>query len=49
LHDGLKARGFVIYGGQGNLSQTLFRISTMGELSAADMDRLVESCGELLR
>ncbi|HEX4267974.1 MAG TPA: 2-aminoethylphosphonate aminotransferase [Steroidobacteraceae bacterium] len=49
LHDGLKARGFVIYAGQGNLSERLFRISTMGDLSAADMDRLLVCCGELLR
>ena len=49
LHDGLKARGFVIYAGQGNLSEQLFRISTMGDLSAADIDRLLECCGELLR
>lgn len=49
LHDALKARGFVIYAGQGNLSQRLFRISTMGDLSAADMDRLLECCGELLK
>jgi 2-aminoethylphosphonate-pyruvate transaminase len=49
LHDGLKARGFVIYAGQGNLAQKLFRISTMGDVSAADIDRLLECCGELLR
>jgi 2-aminoethylphosphonate-pyruvate transaminase len=49
LHDGLKARGFVIYAGQGNLSERLFRISTMGDLSAADIDRLLVCCGELLR
>ena len=47
LHDALKAHGFVIYAGQGNLSDRLFRISTMGDLSAADMDRLLECCGEL--
>jgi 2-aminoethylphosphonate-pyruvate transaminase len=49
LHDGLKERGFVIYAGQGNLAATLFRISTMGDLSAADIDRLLVCCGELLR
>lgn len=49
LHDGLKARGFVIYAGQGRLCEKLFRISTMGDLSAADLDGLVECCGELLR
>ena len=49
LHDALKARGFVIYAGQGNLSQRLFRISTMGDVSAGDIDRLLDCCGELLR
>ncbi|MBY8603645.1 MAG: 2-aminoethylphosphonate aminotransferase [Burkholderia sp.] len=42
LHDGLKARGFVIYAGQGGLSKELFRISTMGAIAAADVDRLLE-------
>lgn len=42
LHDGLKARGFVIYAGQGGLAGSLFRISTMGDLDAADMARLVD-------
>jgi 2-aminoethylphosphonate-pyruvate transaminase len=49
LHDALKERGFVIYAGQGSLSEKLFRISTMGDVSAADIDRLLECCGELLR
>jgi len=42
LHDGLKARGFVIYAGQGGLSKELFRISTMGAIGAADVERLLE-------
>ncbi len=41
LHDALKARGFVIYAGQGDLSKTLFRISTMGDVHAADVARLI--------
>jgi 2-aminoethylphosphonate-pyruvate transaminase len=41
LHDGLKAEGFIIYAGQGNLSKTLFRISTMGNLTVSDIDRLL--------
>jgi len=49
LHDGLKEQGFVIYAGQGNLSEKLFRISTMGDVSTADIDRLLECCGDLLR
>lgn len=42
LHDGLKARGFVIYAGQGGLSKELFRISTMGAIGASDVERLLE-------
>jgi 2-aminoethylphosphonate-pyruvate transaminase len=43
LHDALKADGFVIYAGQGDLSRTLFRISTMGEISPDDIGRLLRS------
>ncbi|SAK59251.1 class V aminotransferase [Caballeronia catudaia] len=49
LHDALKAKGFVIYAGQGGLSKELFRISTMGALDANDMDRLISAFVELLR
>ena len=41
LHDALKFQGFVIYAGQGDLSTTLFRISTMGDIHAPDIERLV--------
>jgi 2-aminoethylphosphonate-pyruvate transaminase len=49
LHDALKDDGFVIYAGQGNLSKSLFRISTMGNLTSADMDRLVQCVARLLQ
>jgi 2-aminoethylphosphonate-pyruvate transaminase len=49
LHDALKADGFVIYAGQGNLASTLFRISTMGCLTTADMDRLLVSFARIMR
>jgi 2-aminoethylphosphonate-pyruvate transaminase len=49
MHDALKAEGFIIYAGQGNLSKTLFRISTMGSLTAADMDRLLKCYARVLR
>ncbi|QQK04316.1 2-aminoethylphosphonate aminotransferase [Burkholderia sp. Bp9017] len=49
LHDGLKARGFVIYAGQGGLSKELFRISTMGAIAAADVDRLLDGFTALTR
>jgi 2-aminoethylphosphonate-pyruvate transaminase len=48
LHDALKQDGFIIYAGQGKLAPSLFRISTMGELTAADMDRLLAGVGRLL-
>ena len=48
LHDGLKARGFVIYAGQGSLASDFFRISTMGDLDASDMSRLIEAFAALL-
>ncbi len=48
LHDALKAGGFVIYAGQGDLSRTLFRISTMGAITAADVRRLLECFKELI-
>ena len=49
LHDALKGDGFVIYAGQGNLSKSLFRISTMGDLTSADIDRLVQGFARLLQ
>ncbi|MGP8445254.1 2-aminoethylphosphonate aminotransferase [Burkholderia vietnamiensis] len=49
LHDELKARGFVIYAGQGGLSKELFRISTMGAIEAADVERLLEGFTALTR
>lgn len=49
LHDGLKTRGFVIYAGQGGLSNSLFRISTMGAIEAADIDRLLDGFTALTR
>ena len=47
LHDALKADGFVIYAGQGDLSKTLFRISTMGHMTETDIDRLLTCCAKL--
>ena len=47
LHDELKASGFVIYAGQGDLSKTLFRISTMGNLAKGDIERLLTCFAKL--
>jgi 2-aminoethylphosphonate-pyruvate transaminase len=43
IHDGLKQRGFIIYAGQGELQEAMFRISTMGDISDYDMERLLAS------
>jgi len=45
IHRGLKHRGFVIYAGQGALVAEMFRISTMGEISRYDMERLLAALG----
>jgi 2-aminoethylphosphonate-pyruvate transaminase len=41
IHDGLKQRGFIIYAGEGSLATEIFRISTMGDISHYDMERLL--------
>jgi 2-aminoethylphosphonate-pyruvate transaminase len=40
IHDALKARGFIIYAGQGEFAERIFRIATMGAISEADLERL---------
>jgi 2-aminoethylphosphonate-pyruvate transaminase len=49
LHGALKAEGFVIYAGQGGLAKSLFRISTMGHLMDADIERLISCFARSLR
>lgn len=48
LHDALKAHGFIIYAGQGALSDRVFRLSAMGDISAADMARLRRALQDVL-
>ncbi len=40
VHDPLKQAGFVIYAGQGELAQRVFRIAHMGDIRDDDLDRL---------
>ena len=49
LHDRLKDRGFIIYAGQGDLATTLFRVSAMGAIAVADMERFVDAVREAIR
>jgi 2-aminoethylphosphonate-pyruvate transaminase len=48
LHDGLKARGFVVYEGQGRLARELFRVANMGHLGRDDFARFLSALGEVL-
>jgi 2-aminoethylphosphonate-pyruvate transaminase len=41
IHGALKARGFVIYAGQGDLRRTIFRIAYMGAIGDEDLQRLI--------
>ena len=43
FHDRLKAEGYVIYAGQGNLARSIFRVSTMGAITYADMTRFLSA------
>ena len=51
LHDMMKRRGFIIYGGQSNLKDIAFRIANIGALTPQDMKDSViairESISEL--
>jgi len=49
MHDGLKARGFVVYEGQGRLAREIFRVANMGHLAAADFERFLVALAEVLR
>jgi 2-aminoethylphosphonate-pyruvate transaminase len=48
LHDALKARGFVIYEGQGWFAKEAFRVANMGALERADFERFLAALGEAL-
>lgn len=49
LHDHLKARGFIIYAGQGQFNGRIFRIASMGEIGEADMARLEQGLREFFQ
>jgi 2-aminoethylphosphonate-pyruvate transaminase len=49
LHDGLKGRGFIIYGGQGKLAKSIFRIAVMGAIDSADIERLLAAIATVLQ
>ncbi len=48
LHDALKAKGYVIYAGQGHLSRDYFRICTMGEIPWHRLETLETALAEAI-
>ena len=48
LHDDLKARGFVIYEGQGKLQSGTFRVANMGHLTLNDFRQFLQALEEVL-
>jgi len=48
LHDRLKAAGYVIYAGQGNLENRIFRVANMGALTESQftgfLDAFEQAC-----
>jgi len=43
VHAALKNDGFIIYEGQGGLADEMFRVSTMGDITDADLERLLSA------
>jgi 2-aminoethylphosphonate-pyruvate transaminase len=43
LHAGLKEKGFVIYAGQKKLSESIFRIANMGDITTEEFQRLLDT------
>lgn len=48
LHEPLRARGFVIYAGQGALAARIFRIANMGDVSEAEYREFLEALRDAL-
>lgn len=49
LHAGLKSRGYIVYAGQGRLSDRIMRVATMGHLTRTDIQGFVSAVDEILR
>lgn len=49
LHGELKVNGFVIYAGQGNLSDNIFRVANMGDITQEEFERFLQVLKTTLR
>jgi 2-aminoethylphosphonate-pyruvate transaminase len=48
LHDRLKERGYVIYAGQGQLENKIFRVANMGALTETDIQGFLAAFQQVL-
>jgi 2-aminoethylphosphonate-pyruvate transaminase len=48
LHDALKAKGYVIYAGQGDLAAKIFRVANMGHLTRDQFKSFLEALRDVL-
>jgi len=48
LHDQLKARGFVVYAGQGPLARTIFRVANMGDVTIDEYQEFLNALADVL-
>lgn len=48
LHDSLREKGFVIYSGQGNFNNAIFRVANMGDIRPEEFDRFLLALEERL-
>jgi 2-aminoethylphosphonate-pyruvate transaminase len=48
LHDALKARGYVVYAGQGDLASRIFRVANMGHLTIEQFKGFLAALTEVL-
>lgn len=48
LHARLRARGYVVYAGQGALASEIFRVSTMGAIELPALDALAADLADVL-
>ncbi len=49
LHDRMRARGYVIYAGQGDLSKEVFRVANMGALTDDALDGVIAALEEAIQ
>jgi 2-aminoethylphosphonate-pyruvate transaminase len=48
LHGELKTNGFVIYAGQGNLSENIFRVANMGDITQKEFEGFLQTLKSIL-